>query len=107
MTEGEAGLVAAFSILTLLALIGAAEAEDTAFAFHAYLAAAASIAVGSASSTATSTGRRRRSKAGRTNHFRPAKLALIFLHIWAGPHHLRYTDDDAPAARQNDSGTRQ
>ena len=45
MTEGEAGLVMAFSILALLALAGAAKAEDTAFAFHAYLTAAASIAV--------------------------------------------------------------
>src|SRR5271167_2342676 len=45
MTEGEAGLVMAFSILALLALVGAAKAEDTAFAFHAYLTAAASIAV--------------------------------------------------------------
>ena len=44
MTEGEAGLVMAFSILALLALVGAAKAEDTAFAFHAYLTAAASIA---------------------------------------------------------------
>jgi len=45
MTEGEAGLVMAFSILALLALVGAVKAEDTAFAFHAYLTAAASIAV--------------------------------------------------------------
>jgi cytochrome c oxidase cbb3-type subunit I len=45
MTEGEAGLVMAFSILALLALAGAAKAEDTAFAFHAYLTAAASVAV--------------------------------------------------------------
>jgi cytochrome c oxidase cbb3-type subunit I len=45
MTEGEAGLVMAFSILALLALVGAAKAEDTAFAFHAYLTVAASIAV--------------------------------------------------------------
>jgi cytochrome c oxidase cbb3-type subunit I len=45
MTEGEAGLVMAFSILALLALVGAAKAEDTAFAFHAYLTAAASVAV--------------------------------------------------------------
>ena len=45
MTEGEAGLAMAFSILALLALFGAAKAEDTAFAFHAYLTAAASVAV--------------------------------------------------------------
>jgi cytochrome c oxidase cbb3-type subunit 1 len=45
MTEGEGGLAMAFSILALLALVGAAKAEDTAFAFHAYLTAAASIAV--------------------------------------------------------------
>jgi cytochrome c oxidase cbb3-type subunit 1 len=45
MTEGEMGLVIAFSALTLLALVGAAKAEDTAFAFHAYLTAAASVAV--------------------------------------------------------------
>jgi cytochrome c oxidase cbb3-type subunit 1 len=45
MTEGEAVLIMAFSVLTLLALVGAAKAEDTAFAFHAYLTAAASVAV--------------------------------------------------------------
>src|SRR5258706_4257397 len=45
MTEGEAGLIMAFSILALLPLFGAARPEDTAFAFHAYLTAAASVAV--------------------------------------------------------------
>jgi cytochrome c oxidase cbb3-type subunit 1 len=45
MTEGELVLIMVFSILALLALVGAAKAEDTAFAFHAYLTAAASVAV--------------------------------------------------------------
>jgi cytochrome c oxidase cbb3-type subunit 1 len=45
MTEGEAVLVMAFSALALLALVGAAKAEDTAFAFHMFLTAAASVAV--------------------------------------------------------------
>ncbi len=45
MTEGELGVILAFSALTILALVGAAKAQDTAFAFHAYLTAAASVAV--------------------------------------------------------------
>jgi cytochrome c oxidase cbb3-type subunit I len=42
MTAGEGGLVFLFAITAVTCLIGAAKAEDTAFAFHAYLAAAAS-----------------------------------------------------------------
>jgi cytochrome c oxidase cbb3-type subunit I len=45
MSEGEAVLIMAFSLLALLALVGAAKAEDTAFAFHMFLTAAASVAV--------------------------------------------------------------
>jgi cytochrome c oxidase cbb3-type subunit 1 len=45
MTEGELGVILAFSALTILALVGAAKAQDTAFAFHAFLTAAASVAV--------------------------------------------------------------
>ena len=45
MSEGEALLIMAFSLLALLALVGAAKAEDTAFAFHMFLTAAASVAV--------------------------------------------------------------
>jgi cytochrome c oxidase cbb3-type subunit I len=44
MTIGEGGLTLFFALTGFLALIGAAKAEDTAFAFHAYLAAAASWA---------------------------------------------------------------
>jgi cytochrome c oxidase cbb3-type subunit 1 len=44
MTIGEGGLALFFALTGFLALIGAAKAEDTAFAFHAYLAAAASWA---------------------------------------------------------------
>jgi cytochrome c oxidase cbb3-type subunit 1 len=42
MTEGEAGLSVAFLVGTVLSILGAAYAQDTAFAFHAYLSAAAS-----------------------------------------------------------------
>ena len=45
MTEGELVVLIGFSALALLALVGAAKAEDTAFAFHAFLTAAASVAV--------------------------------------------------------------
>jgi cytochrome c oxidase cbb3-type subunit I len=44
MTEGEAGLSFAFLIGTVLCILGAANAQDTAFAFHAYLGAAGSAA---------------------------------------------------------------
>jgi cytochrome c oxidase cbb3-type subunit I len=44
MTFGEGGLAIIFTLTALLCIIGAANAEDTAFAFHAYLAAAASCA---------------------------------------------------------------
>jgi cytochrome c oxidase cbb3-type subunit 1 len=44
MTIGEGGLALAFTPTALLCIVGAAEAEDAAFAFHAYLAAAASVA---------------------------------------------------------------
>jgi cytochrome c oxidase cbb3-type subunit I len=44
MTAGEGGLVFLFAITAVASLIGAAKAEDTAFAFHAYLSAAASVA---------------------------------------------------------------
>jgi cytochrome c oxidase cbb3-type subunit 1 len=44
MTIGEGGLALFFALAGFLALIGAAKAEDSAFAFHAYLAAAASWA---------------------------------------------------------------
>jgi cytochrome c oxidase cbb3-type subunit I len=42
MTEGEAGLSFAFLVGTILCILGAAYAQDAAFAFHAYLGAAAS-----------------------------------------------------------------
>jgi cytochrome c oxidase cbb3-type subunit I len=45
MTEGELAALICFSALGLLALVGAAKAEDTAFAFHSFLTAAASVAV--------------------------------------------------------------
>src|SRR5580704_13341109 len=45
MTEGELAVLISFSALALLALVGAAKAEDTAFAFHCFLTAAASVAV--------------------------------------------------------------
>jgi cytochrome c oxidase cbb3-type subunit 1 len=45
MSEGEAVLIMAFAVLAMLAVVGAAKAEDTAFAFHMYLTAAASVAV--------------------------------------------------------------
>jgi cytochrome c oxidase cbb3-type subunit 1 len=45
MTAGEGGLALLFAITAVASLIAAAKAEDTAFAFHAYLAAAASVAV--------------------------------------------------------------
>jgi cytochrome c oxidase cbb3-type subunit I len=44
MTAGEGGLTILFAITAVASLIGAAKAEDTAFAFHAYLAAVASVA---------------------------------------------------------------
>jgi len=44
MTFGEGGLALIFTLTALLCIIGAANAEDTAFAFHAYLGAAASCA---------------------------------------------------------------
>jgi cytochrome c oxidase cbb3-type subunit 1 len=44
MTTGEGGLALLFAVTAAASLIGAAKAEDVAFAFHAYLAAAASIA---------------------------------------------------------------
>jgi cytochrome c oxidase cbb3-type subunit I len=42
MTFGEGGLAVMFTLTALLCIVGAANAEDTAFAFHAYLGAAAS-----------------------------------------------------------------
>jgi cytochrome c oxidase cbb3-type subunit I len=44
MTMGEAGLALIFAVAAFISLIGAAKAEDVAFAFHAYLSAAASCA---------------------------------------------------------------
>ena len=44
MTIGEGGLAIAFAVLAFASLIGAAKAQDAAFAFHAYLSAAASVA---------------------------------------------------------------
>src|SRR5215470_3223299 len=44
MTIGEGGLALAFTLTAFLCIVGAAKAEDTPFAFHAYLAAAASVA---------------------------------------------------------------
>ncbi|HEY8380531.1 MAG TPA: cytochrome-c oxidase, cbb3-type subunit I [Microvirga sp.] len=44
MTEGEAGLGLALAVGFLLCLVGAANAQDLAFGFHAYLGAAASLA---------------------------------------------------------------
>jgi len=44
MTTGEGGLALIFTVTAFFCLIGAAKAEDVAFAFHAYLAAAASCA---------------------------------------------------------------
>ena len=44
MTVGEGGLALIFALTAFLCIIGAAKAEDVAFAFHAYLAAAASCA---------------------------------------------------------------
>jgi cytochrome c oxidase cbb3-type subunit I len=44
MTIGEGGLALTFAGMAFVCLIGAAKAEDVAFAFHAYLAAAASCA---------------------------------------------------------------
>jgi cytochrome c oxidase cbb3-type subunit 1 len=44
MTEGEAGLALALLAGAFLALLGAANAQDTAFAFHSYLFAAAGLA---------------------------------------------------------------
>jgi cytochrome c oxidase cbb3-type subunit 1 len=43
LTEGEAGLGFALALGFLLCLIGAANAQDAAFGFHAYLGAAASL----------------------------------------------------------------
>ena len=43
MTSGEAFLAPLFGIFAFLSLIGAAEAQDSAFAFHASLACAASL----------------------------------------------------------------
>src|SRR5260370_9039227 len=45
MTIGEGGLAVTFPLTAFLCIIGAAKAEDAAFAFHAYLAAEASVAV--------------------------------------------------------------
>jgi len=45
MRIGEGGLALTFTLTAFLCIIGAAKAEDAAFAFHAYLAAAASVAV--------------------------------------------------------------
>src|SRR5262245_54724170 len=44
MTLGEGGLAIVFAFLALASIIGAANALDAPFAFHAYLTAAASIA---------------------------------------------------------------
>ena len=44
MTTGEGGLALTFAVMAFVCLIGAAKAEDVAFAFHTYLAAAASCA---------------------------------------------------------------
>jgi cytochrome c oxidase cbb3-type subunit 1 len=44
MTLGEGGLAIVFSALAFASVIGAAKAQDAAFALHAYLAAAASVA---------------------------------------------------------------
>ena len=44
MTHGEAGLVLVFSLTAFLCLFAAANALDTAFAFHAMLSSAASLA---------------------------------------------------------------
>src|SRR5258708_13738699 len=44
MTNGEAGLAVFFSVSAFLCLIAAANALDTAFAFHAFLGSAASLA---------------------------------------------------------------
>jgi hypothetical protein len=44
MTIGEGGLALIFAATAFICLIGAAKAEDVAFAFHAYLSAAASCA---------------------------------------------------------------
>jgi len=44
MTHGEAGLVLVFSLTAFLCLFAAANAQDTAFAFHAMLSSAASLA---------------------------------------------------------------
>ena len=44
MTHGEAGLVLVFSLSAFLCLFAAANALDTAFAFHAMLSSAASVA---------------------------------------------------------------
>jgi cytochrome c oxidase cbb3-type subunit 1 len=61
MTAGEGGLVFLFAITAVTSLIGAAKAEDTAFAFHAYLAAGvAAVAIGSPRSQPRS-----RSRSGR------------------------------------------
>ncbi|HEX8165997.1 MAG TPA: cytochrome C oxidase, partial [Beijerinckiaceae bacterium] len=43
MTEGEGGLSLAFLLGGLLCVFAAANAKDTAFAFHAWLSAAASL----------------------------------------------------------------
>src|SRR6516162_5565351 len=43
LTLGEGGLALTFAATALLCLIGAAKAQDAAFAFHAYLGAAARI----------------------------------------------------------------
>jgi cytochrome c oxidase cbb3-type subunit I len=60
MIEGKAGLVIACSILALLAVVGAAKAEDTAFAFHAP-----------------------QETEGRPNyHFGPVKLAIRLAVFW-------------------------
>ena len=43
-TDGEAGLSFVLVVGFFLCIVGAAGAQDTAFAFHAYLGAAASLA---------------------------------------------------------------
>src|ERR1700750_1798866 len=86
MTEGELLVLIVFSALALLALAGAAKAEDTAFAFHCFLTAAASVAV------VFGTFNRYfdrpadpppREIDGRPNYnFEPVKVAVVFAMVW-------------------------
>src|SRR5271156_4755326 len=89
MTEGELAVLLSFSALALLALVGAAKAEDAAFAFHCFLTAAASVAVvfgtfnryfdRPADPPAREIG-------GRPNYnFAPIKVATIFAWFGASP----------------------